>query len=898
MYSAKLTTVSLLIPPQKAASQKSSSSISSASSSSSSSAKTKSKGKNKSADSSASFDEDFSNESVDGAFLNEDFSNESVDEGDSNESSHTIVVIPETDRDTSQCINAYTITPNEAISAEFTHTLDPDAIIDCDKGFEINNPFVQVMGIWFAVPGTAGGAKLRASSCPALLSVYRGGEGCDNLECASAAYNEIGCNVEWESAGVGDVDYILVQNIEFNGGEVVDLPLQLTIDEVQGVPVVDETPSGTTEDVESDEVSDSIGTDSQATPPPAQLDISDLEVCQSAMEATVGDSTWGLMVTLSNNIGYCDGSGGALNMDDVDVDVSGAWFTVEGTGGILRASACPAMVTIFTGECDDLVCADLVQAQFGCEMDWETEVGRTDYILVQSMENVGEEENAAASVFLVIEDLGTEESTQAVDEAADEEVDQADEDQADEDQADEDQADEDQADEDQADELESDAESYWAIGEEPNQPDEPTNDPDVLDSSQPTTGETDESDEPTDDTESYWAVGEESNQADELPDETAVPNSTQTPTDESEQPGLPLSETDSYWAIGEEASQADEFPNEGDAPGSTETREPPSDPGTGAAVNQSYQETCESAQVIFGGEAVTSASQLSGAFLQCDDGFDLNGFDVPVLGAWVGVAGTGGLLKASACPSRISVYRGTCDSLECAETTLDESGCSVEWESSPEGQVDYILIQTIGFDGVVFDLPVSLSVEDPLASNAADNTAINTPQDSNEVVSANGDPVVADENENGAAIAELESSELPSPNDLMRGAERDCIEALPIGVNEWSVVPLKTPFASAFDCTGELATSDNQSVYGSWYTVVGNAQKYRASACPAQISVFQGECDSLICVETSVVVDSGGCEIEWDHPGRRSQPQHILVQSPALAEDAEDPIVLQLEEVV
>lgn len=956
-YSAWLTVISLLYLTQKSASQKSSSkksssSASASSSSSSSSARSKSKGKDKSADNSALFDENFSNESFD-----ENFSNESVDEDDSNESPHTIVVIPESDRDTSQCINAYTIIPNETVSAEATHTLDPDAIIECDKGFEINNPFVQVMGIWFAVPGT--GATLQASSCPALLSVYRGSEGCDNLQCASATYTETGCNVEWESAGVGDVDYILVQNVEFNGGEVVDLPLQLTIDEVS---VVDEPASDNEEDVESgeNEGTDSSGTDSQATPPPAQLDVNDLEVCQSAMEATLGDSTWGLMVTLSDNIGYCDGPGGAINMDDVDVDVSGAWFTVEGTGGTLRASACPTMVTIFTGECDDLACADLVQTQFGCEMEWESEIGRTDYILVQSMENVGEEENAAASVFLVIDDLGKEDSTQIVDQATDEEGDNADEDQADEgetdaaidedhtdenqtnealaeDQAGDDQADEDQANEDpeedqtnealdedqaggdqaiedpdenQAGESASDAESYWAINEESNlsdEPpndtgaDEPPNDTGASDSSQITTEATDQSDETPSDTESYWAIGEESNQADELPNEAA--DSSQTTPDESEQPDEPPSESESYWEIGEVSSQADGFPNEGDAAGSTETAdgESPSNLDSDAAVNMSYQDSCQSAQVIFGGEAVTSASQLVGDVLQCDGGFDLNGFDVPVLDAWIGVAGTGSLLRASACPSRISVYRGTCDSLECTESTLDQSGCSVEWESSPEGQVDYILIQTIGFDDVASDLPVSLSVEDPSTSTEIDNADITAPLETNEEDSANGDPVVANENEDDAEVTEQDTSELPSPNDLMKGAERDCIEALPIEVNEWSVAPLNTPFASAFDCTGELATSDNQSgtIYGSWFTVVGNnAKKYRASACPAQISVFQGECDSLVCVETSVVADSRGCEIEWDHPGSRSQPQHILVQSPALTDDSEDPIVLQLEEVV
>ena len=75
--------------------------------------------------------------------------------------------------------------------------------------------------------------------------------------------------------------------------------------------------------------------------------------------------------------------------------------------------------------------------------------------------------------------------------------------------------------------------------------------------------------------------------------------------------------------------------------------------------------------------------------------------------------GNGQILKATACPARITIFTGTCDSLTCIESTSNEFGCSAEWQSS-DGEVYYILVQTIGFDGEDegFVLPVTLTIED------------------------------------------------------------------------------------------------------------------------------------------------------------------------------------------
>ena len=662
-----------------------------------------------------------------------------------------MVIIPETGRDTSQCINAYSLKEGETVSAEATHILDTNTTVDCDGGFELNNPFVQVMGMWFAIPG-GGGTRLKASSCPALLSVYRG-DSCDSLECAPSTYNDLGCQVEWESANVGEFDYVLVQNIELNSGdgEGFDMPIRVTVDSV--VPAVDDTATiveeGDASTVDSDD------TDSSIPPLPAQLDFKDLTECQNATKATIGGSTSGDFVTLSNNIGYCDGPGGAINMDDVGVEVLGSWFTIDGTGATLRADACLNRVTIFSGECDNLTCIELTYDQFGCQMEWKSEVGRTDYILLQNIKYDSDDENAAGSAVLRIQDLDTADSAGPADED----------------------------------------------GAATSVP-QPEGEADVEDNS-------------------YWDVPDPDN-------------------DVSDQ---------------DDGSQTNQ---------------------DGDVVMESHLDTCQSAQVVSQGDTVlASASQLSGDALECEGGFNLNGFDIPILGAWFGVAGTGGLLRASACPARITVYSGTCDSLECAEIEPSELGCEVEWASSPEGQLDYILIQTIGFEGEDegFVLPVSLSIEDPITAKELETTA-------------------------------LAPSELTTGTVLINGAELQCTEAIPIDFGESSVVPFRTPFENVLDCVGGLSTSDkpSSSVYGSWFAILGTAKRYRASACPALISVYQGECDTLVCVASTVVSGSGGCDIEWEHSGGRGQPQYILVQSlqpssSAADDDEQDPVVLSLEEV-
>jgi len=556
-----------------------------------------------------------------------------------------LVVVPTNEAvDTSQCSHAISVHEGESISAEATHVFDfaNSNIEDCEGGFELNNPFVQVMGIWFAVQGTGG--VLKASSCPALVSVYRG-VNCDTLECIQdSTFDGEGCEVQWQSSDVGQVDYLLVQNIEYSGdGQPTDMPVELTItvesteevDDESGTTLViipsteeeeeEEEESGTTlviipsteeeddesgttlviipfdnstqdavsEDDESgttlviipaddsgDTTTDANGAQDEAVSAdenlnavgdavhgstlvliPSVTDI-DLDACENAQEGIIGASVSANLRPLSENIGYCEGESNGMSVSDLEVKMLGSWFSIVGTGHMLRASSCPARLTILDGaSCGALTCSELTFEQFGCRMEWQSEEGKTHYILVQSIQ-YDEDEGFTAPISLKLEDM------------------------------------------------------------------------DVV----------------------------------------------------------PV---------------ADESPTNATAPQNIQLA-----PVT--LVKDLELDTCQRSKPIRRGQQVTAhASPMSGDVLACNAGFNVNDFDLPVLGAWFAVRGTGDILRALACPARVTIYTGECDSLKCAEVIPDQLGCGVEWISSTGGEFDYILVETVGFEGDQDStFPVTLLVED------------------------------------------------------------------------------------------------------------------------------------------------------------------------------------------
>ncbi|CAB9505896.1 expressed unknown protein [Seminavis robusta] len=724
------------------------------------------------------------------------------DDFNSAQSEYPVLAMEDQGVDTSECQNALPIQPGETVRAEATHVVDfgTDIMDDCDGGYELENPFVEVLGIWFAIEGT--GQMLKASSCPALISVYQGMD-CGSLVCApSSLASPLGCQVEWVSSEIGQIDYILVQTIQFTDGPGFEVPIDLTVEEskieheeehspvmaqeltIAEVQEQDISSNDNNDSEESNFNSDNEG-DSVNARPTLRLNDKDVQHCQQTnSKARIGDTTEVLVLRpMSNTIGYCDeGIGDGINLDDVDVQVLGTWFSVLGTGGVLRASTCPAQVTIFTGDsCGSLKCTELVYDQFGCHVDWASEEGRTDFLLIQSLEFDSEEDGFTSHVSLTLVDLDVSEDAS------------------------------------------SGGTTIQVI-----KPGEETED----NNGEGTGGSLSaiEGTKPGDEIQEDESQNTGGTTFDEMagPDESGGEGTT------LEIISGPGQAQDSEGTTFEVISGASEDPY--------------------AVVLDSHHDQCQKAQEVQPGKTVFStAVQLVGDLVECEHRVSFQGLGVPVLGAWFSVAATGGPLRAKACPARITIYQGiSCYDLACTADEINEFGCEVEWTSSRNGQLDYILVQTIALDvqDHEFSFPVSLQIDEPSVQR---------------------------------------SLPIGSPEGQVM---KHCTDAESISLGARVVVPLDQPIGDALNCAG-VAAADEHS-FGSWFTMTASSDsELRASACPTEvlISIYEGVCGNLRCVETDI-----GCDVNWRPSAGRGVSQFILVSTAQQSAGASRQTTLILEE--
>jgi len=125
--------------------------------------------------------------------------------------------------------------------------------------------------------------------------------------------------------------------------------------------------------------------------------------CSAAYDLDLGelidveDATSGI-----SHVVDCAGSG------DFKVDLIGSWYKVVGNGLYLRASSCPALLSVYEGVCDDLVCASVDYDDLGCQAEWTSIRDRNYYVLVQSISDLATnedgEESALWSVELVVDE--------------------------------------------------------------------------------------------------------------------------------------------------------------------------------------------------------------------------------------------------------------------------------------------------------------------------------------------------------------------------------------------------------------------------------------------------------------------------------------------------------------
>lgn len=209
---------------------------------------------------------------------------------------------------------------------------------------------------------------------------------------------------------------------------------------------------------------------------------------------------------------------------------------------------------------------------------------------------------------------------------------------------------------------------------------------------------------------------------------------------------------------------------------------------------------CAGAFPISSGQTISGTTV--GATVDSPSGLTTCGTSITAPGVWYFIVGNGGPLTASTCnqatyDTKISIFSGTCGTLACEGGNDDGAGCSgftseASVNTTP-GTLYYILVHGFLSTSGSFDLTATL-----------------------------GAP--------------------PTGNDVCGGA-------LPIVPGQ---TISSTTVGTTFDNVGTCNTTNTSP--GVWYTTVGNGDLYTATTCGAttfdtKISVFEGNCGNLLCVD-------------------------------------------------
>jgi len=147
-------------------------------------------------------------------------------------------------------------------------------------------------------------------------------------------------------------------------------------------------------------------------------------------------------------------------------------------------------------------------------------------------------------------------------------------------------------------------------------------------------------------------------------------------------------------------------------PSAQPSQQPSGSPSTTSAPTWNITEQCENAEEVFLGDTVlgeTSASSfVSSGLGEC-------GTPITSPGAWYQMQGTGGLVKISTCDgadfdTKISIFRGRCDSLECVAGQDDSWPCGTTTLAlfiSESSTTYYILIHGYQMETGKFNMTVT-----------------------------------------------------------------------------------------------------------------------------------------------------------------------------------------------
>lgn len=253
-------------------------------------------------------------------------------------------------------------------------------------------------GTWFKFKGT--GEWIRTSVCPATrtaaeapdLHIYQGD--CADLICTKNVHstNSQRCNAEWKS-DLGENYYILVVSKSKTSSSDGSETVALRVEEVEA-PSEDEN-DGFSILSEDENASPSRDDDSALVV---------VEECKNnATPAKIdGEVTGDFTFTIDDDSGLTPCTLGIPRRERREID--GAWLRVIGHNKRLRASSCPFRLSVYSGNCDDLMCTSgTFTSELMCEFEWTTRTKGTNYLLVQS---TVAGESRSGPFTLRIDDLG------------------------------------------------------------------------------------------------------------------------------------------------------------------------------------------------------------------------------------------------------------------------------------------------------------------------------------------------------------------------------------------------------------------------------------------------------------------------------------------------------------
>ena len=277
------------------------------------------------------------------------------------------------------------------------------------------------------------------------------------------------------------------------------------------------------------------------------------------------------------------------------------------------------------------------------------------------------------------------------------------------------------------------------------------------------------------------------------------------------------------------------------------------------------------------------------------------------MGGWYNLVGTGEWLRITACPAKISIYKGDdCSELKCTnKVARNDKGCQVEWESE-KGRLYYVLLhgngrsfrRDISLEVEEFGTPsedgyesVAMSIDEDFISGSRDE---NRPGPSRESLSQDEITASGGQDEDGIIVSGSRDEDSTLVEECKNNAIVAVIGGTTTGDFTFTLDHDFGPCDIGFHQRRKIDKMDTSE--GAWFTIDGQGEVLRVSSCPFQLSVFSDNCDELECIEDGEYTNALKCEFEWKIP-IFEDVVHILVQSTVAGDKRRGPVELRVDNI-